>query len=421
MKLLPKTILYFFLFALSAFFIGGLIFYQSARNVIYRHIDSSLITEKNIIQEEIEHTDSIPDFSASFGRYIVVKMYDSAIVPRQVISNTYIDSLPEGSDIPFRHLSFAGVTPRGKGFSISLYHPMNEMQELLKNITFTLFSIFLALLLAFIIMNFYVYRRLWIPFYDTLHKIAHFDITSNEALNFMHTSTPEFAQLNQTLDQMSRKMRKDYLNLKEFNENASHEIQTPLAIIRSKLDLLMQYENLGREQLDLLQSIHEATTRLSKVNQGLLLISKIENQQFKETEQIMLNPLIEKYLINFDEVIVLKKLKVHTRFEDELKIVLHPMLADILVSNLISNAVKHNLEGGFISCHITPGNLTVSNSGNPLQIDPSLLFARFRKAADHTESVGLGLSIVSRICNENNIKISYTCDESVHRLNITFP
>ena len=421
MKLLPKTILYFFLFSLAAFLISGVIFYFSTKRVIYEHIDSSLITEKDLIQEQIEHTDSIPDLSVSFGRLIEVKMYDESIVPQQIISDCYLDTISDQRDLPFRHLAFAGVTPSGKGFTIDVYHPLSEMQELMRSITFSLFSLFIALTIVFIVLNYYVSRRLWVPFYDALRKMSNFDISSKEPLELMKTNTQEFRRLNNTLTRIGAKMRKDYFNLREFNENASHEIQTPLAVIRTKLELLMQYENLTKEQVNLLQSSHEATSRLSRLNQGLLLISKIDNQQFATTEKVSFNQLILKFLNNFEEVIQLKQIKVETHFDGELNFDMNPVLADILVSNLIANAVKHNLYGGSITCTLSQRGFTLSNDGKQLDLDPSVLFQRFRKGNENSDSVGLGLSIVSRICAENNLSIRYTCIDKMHSLEVALP
>ena len=109
---------------------------------------------------------------------------------------------------------------------------------------------------------------------------------------------------------MTSKMRYDYLNLKEFSENAAHEIQTPLAVIRSKADLLMQQKGLNKESINLLKSINEATTKLFKLNQGLLLISKIDNQIFHEKKKISLRKILEKGLENYKEIMELKKIKV---------------------------------------------------------------------------------------------------------------
>ena len=192
-----------------------------------------------------------------------------------------------------------------------------------------------------------------------------FDIQSDKPLDLPDTDIVEFNQLNEVFDNMTRKMRDDYLNLKEFSENASHEIQTPLAVIRSKADLLMQQKNLNKDSINLVKSINEATTKLLKLNQGLLLISKIENQVFHEKKIVSLKQIAESGLNNYKEIMQLKKIKVEIDAKDEALVEMNEVLADVLISNLLSNAVRFNVDGGFIKCHIDDTYLIITNSGLP--------------------------------------------------------
>jgi len=141
-----------------------------------------------------------------------------------------------------------------------------------------------------------------------------FDINAYAPPKFSKSDIKEFNKLNQVLESMSEKIKYNYINLKVFNENASHEIQTPLSIIRAKLELLMQYENLNTEQLNLLASIYEAITRLSRINQGLLIISKIDNQQFASSEKVHIVEIFRKTLCEYEEIIQLKKVTLYTNF-----------------------------------------------------------------------------------------------------------
>jgi len=134
------------------------------------------------------------------------------------------------------------------------------------------------------LVNYIISRRLWLPFYETIKKINSYDIKNKTLITFPETNIAEFGKLNAVLSSMSQKIREDFFNLKEFTENASHEIQTPLAIIKSKIELLVQSENLSENQVELIQTIDQSVTRLSKLNSGLLLITKIENNQYAEIQ-----------------------------------------------------------------------------------------------------------------------------------------
>jgi len=219
---------------------------------------------------------------------------------------------------------------------------------------------------------------------------------------------------------MSKKLQQDYRSLKEFNENASHEIQTPLAIIKSKLELLIQNEALDEDQMRIINSVYEATNRMSRLNQGLLLISKIDNNQFPRAEKINFQQLIEKNLEHFEELISLKKIRVTVSFSKKVEHEMNKTLAEILVSNLLSNAIRHNLEEGEISVTMDAENLTISNTGHPLTLSPGELFERFRKSDRNSESAGLGLAIVKRILLIYNYHISYTVNGPTHQLKISF-
>ncbi len=281
-------------------------------------------------------------------------------------------------------------------------------------------ALLLGLLLVSISANYLVSRKIWSPFYNAVNKAANFDVLSNKPLELPETNINEFRQLNAVLDRMTRKMRTDYLNLKEYNENSSHEIQTPLAVIRSKLDLLMQNKNLNKESINLIKSVNEATSRITKLNQGLLLISKIENQQFPETKDISLRHLIEDCLENYEEIMNLKKISIENDFTDDGRVNMNEILADVMISNLLSNAVRYNIDDGFIICRLNNLFLSITNSGLPLKTDPERLFIRFQKGTDNPEAVGLGLSIVKKIADLYHMRIYYTCTGNVHEIKLFY-
>lgn len=399
---------------------GAIFLYFTIKRVVYRQIDNSLITEKVIIQDQIEQTDTIPDFEASFGHQIEVRVQDSQLPEYQVIYDTLISDAVSGDNFPYRYLYYSGNTDRNKGYTIRILQTLSEKKELLKDIGLYMFFLFLSLFLISILLNYLISRNLWNPFYVTVDKAEKFDIQSDKAIELPETNINEFQQLNMVLDHMTRKMRNDYLSLKEYNENSAHEIQTPLAIIQSKLEILMQRKELKKESIILIKSINEATARLFKLNQGLLLISKIDNLYFQEEKEISLKKIIETCLINYKEIMQLKKIKVELEASDPAVVMMNDILAEVLISNLISNAVRYNIDGGFIKCFIGTGYLIISNSGAPLKIDPELLFRRFHKKSENPKSVGLGLSIVKRITETYKMEITYTCTGNIHELRLDY-
>lgn len=197
-------------------------------------------------------------------------------------------------------------------------------------------------------------------------------------------------------------------------------MQTPMAIINSKLELLIQSEKLSEEQMHLIKPVYEATTRMSKLNQGLLLISKIDNNQFSATENVELEKIIEKNLENFEEIIQMKDIEVTREFTEPVVLRMNKILAEILISNLITNSIKHNVQNGRIEIMLNKKKLRISNTGQPLAIDPRKLFERFRKSDRGGDSVGLGLAIVKEIINFYQFTIEYLVSDSLHSLIIDF-
>ncbi|MGB8491702.1 MAG: HAMP domain-containing sensor histidine kinase, partial [Bacteroidales bacterium] len=160
--------------------------------------------------------------------------------------------------------------------------------------------------------------------------------------------------------------------------------------------------------------------RIFKLNQGLMMISKIDNRQFPETKVISLKKLIEKFLSSYGEIMELKKIKITTDLSDRSFCRMNETLADVMISNLLGNAVRYNVDGGSIDCKLDQNVLTIKNSGLPLKVDPETLFDRFGKGTDHPEAVGLGLSIVKKIADHYRMKITYTNSGTVHEVKLVY-
>ena len=210
--------------------------------------------------------------------------------------------------------------------------------------------------------------------------------------------------------------------MKEFTENAAHEMQTPVAVVLSKLELLLQDNNLKEEQV---QSVLQSTTalrQLSRLNESLLLLSKIENNQFETTGDASLADVSKKYLRLFDEFIKEKQLTIQTNFTGAFNVKLHPLLADSLVMNLLGNAIKYNYTAGKIEINITENNYHISNTSTLQPIAADKLFKRLNASKDKDNketSHGLGLAIVKKIADVNHLHIAYHAENGVHSFDIT--
>ncbi len=187
-----------------------------------------------------------------------------------------------------------------------------------------------------------------------------------------------------------------------------------IIVRESKLESLINGNGLNTKQLGKVKSIYSSVHRLSRFNKSLLLLTKIENKQFRDDEEISVRKVIEEKLIEFQELIGLKKLQLETNLNEDISKVMSPSLADLLVNNLISNSINHNKEKGKIKIEIKERQLSISNSGDTQLSNSGNIFNRFYKENASSKSVGLGLAIVKKICDTHNIKITYSFKETMH-------
>jgi signal transduction histidine kinase len=271
-----------------------------------------------------------------------------------------------------------------------------------------------------VISSFLISTWMFRPFNLTLEKIKNFNIKSMQSTSLGKSGIKEFDILNGFINQMTEKVSSDYKNLKEFTENASHELQTPLAITKGKLELLLQQENLTQEQIDLIESSYAAITHMSKLNRSLTLLSKIENEEFSNKESINLSSELNKALDDFNDLIKLKNLDLECDVQKEVIIKNDKTLIKVLLNNLLQNAIRHNNKDGRIVVTLSENTLIIKNTGASLDIPGEQLFERFKKGVHSEKNSGLGLSIVHKICELSHYKISYDIDGTWHQVTITF-
>lgn len=305
-------------------------------------------------------------------------------------------------------------------YYLSAYWGLVESDDITDAVLTALGWTILILLIVTAVLAALVSRTILAPFNHTLTVIQAFQLKRQEPVILPKSRTKEFEQLNLFLSDMMHKARNDYQSLKEFTENASHELQTPIAIMRGKLEFLFDTP-LTDEQARLLGSCQQSLDKLSKMGQSLSLLTKIENREFIVPEPVNLSKLLEDSLFAFQELLELKSIRLEHEIASGVKIKMHPVLADILLSNLLSNAIRHNLpQDGYIRVKLTNDALLIENSGTPLKESANLMFERFKKGSGSSNSIGLGLAIVRRICEQSKLGISYENKGEQHRIGLYF-
>jgi len=276
------------------------------------------------------------------------------------------------------------------------------------------------LILLTIVLNRILLGRIWKPFKKNIEQIVQYRLDKDIKPQFVKSNITEFNELNESLEKLISNNLKVYENQKQFIENASHEMQTPLGVMQNKIDLLMETHSLSDTQAGMVDALAEQVNRLSRLNTTLLLLSKIENNQYSKNKSINASKLIEKCCDDFAELMEFKSIQLEINKDASVELEMHPDLARMLFSNLIKNAINHNVVCGFITIYIQHHMISIKNSGKELLISPELLFERFSKKSDNPQSTGLGLAIVKSICDFYNFRISYVYKDNVHTLTIKY-
>lgn len=229
-----------------------------------------------------------------------------------------------------------------------------------------------------------------------------------------------FRRQRDIIQRQERLLRQEYLNLKEFTENAAHEMQSPMAIIQSKLDILLQSSNLTEVELRQIGAVSSATMRLSAVNRSLLLLAKIENNQFPIETQVQFGKIVAERLADFSELFAEKGISVNQQIDATFRVQSNPFLANLIVSNLVRNALAHNVDEGRVEVELSADRFRTVNTGRVLTVPPETLFERFQKGGHDPNSTGLGLALVKKACEAHNWGLSYTHQEGTHTLEVRF-
>jgi signal transduction histidine kinase len=420
LKLLTLTNRYYSVSIVLILLVGGFMSYLILRQIINHEFNQKLFAEKaQFIFEWHTYENLQETLYLNVGDKIAVLPVDYDPKINSILRDTLMYDRYEKIELPFRQLKFSDKL-NGQYYIITITKSMLPTEDLIQGVGEIMLILVIALVLCLSFVSRTISNKIWAPFNKTISELRNYQISNTDKLELSNTKIDEFIELNQVLLHMIQKNRNDYESLKEFTENASHEIQTPLAIIKSKAELLLQEVGLKPENLEDISKIYEAANRLSILKQGLSMLAKMDNNEFEDVEPIEMHKFIDKKLDHFEELIELKQLKLSRFYHAQPTLILNNTLAYVLMTNLISNSIKHNLNGGEISITLSENNLTIANTGKPTLEEPTTYFQRFKKGGSSADSSGLGLALVKKICDIYKMDILYTVNESRHQITIQF-
>lgn len=417
MKLISKFFLIYLFVSLIVLSIAGVLSYYIIKGEIDQELKWEFRDRIDRITYLIEHGKTFDTNELNSDENLSIKTLSQYREDDVQVTDTLIwDSRLEQEERNLKVSAYRNIG--GTTYYISTYGNMIESDDITEAVVTILLWILGMQIVGALGIGYFVSGPLFKPFRNTLKRIQNFTLNEKEYLEAEPTNVEEFTDLNNFVEEMTKKAVSDYKNLKEFAENASHELQTPLAIAKGKLELLAETE-LTAEQFEYVEKLERTVKKLSRLSDSLSLLTKIENHEFVNSQEVNLSDMIRDGIDSFREFTDLHHLTVHTDIDDDIIINIHPALADILWTNLYQNSIRHNIENGSIRVTLRDDLLTVSNTGKDLDVDPELLFERFKKADQTSNSIGLGLSIIKQISEQAGFSISYTNRKGWHSIQIS--
>lgn len=420
-RLLHKTLFYYTLFAALILLLSTPFFYWMLQKLYTEDVDEAIELRKSEfekVSQQALHVSNIDDWNR-FNRDIrILPDTIKDLVKDHITEMQLYDNIAHEWE-PYRVL-YSTVTIDGRPYVLMIQINLVESEDLIKTIIWVYLCILLSLLLAIFLITRFISGRLWKPFYDTLRKIELYSVEQMLPPQFIRSNTREFEQLNLSIEQLMRNSMRSYAAQKVFTQNASHELHTPLAVLQSRLDLLLQDSSLTRQQAEIIQSLYESVSKLSRINRNLLLLAKIENSQYADTSAFSVREILNDVLPWLTEQAESKQLEINSSLSAPANITANKVLVEIMINNLLLNAIRHTDKKGVINLSLSEESFCISNSGSDRALDPVTLFNRFGKSATGIRGNGLGLAIVKEICDRYGWQTGYEYTGNFHQFIVRF-
>lgn len=422
MRLLQVSLRSLIVYALVLVLISIPVSFFFIENLLNEEIDESLAFRLDQFEQHVKSYELLADIETDLSvmdRLIVdIDIKPVAQIKERIFSTVeHYDSL-EKELSPYREVS-TGILIQGKAYDLTIRTSLLDNEELVE--TLVLVQATLAILLAggLLLLNRSLSRRLWKPFYDTLNQLKAYEVDKAGSFSPMKSNIVEFDDLNKAVQHLTERNRRIYLEQKEFIENASHELQTPLAVFQSKLDNLMQRASLTEYEAQEILGLEKVVSKMSRLNKNLLLLSKIDNDQFTEVDTIDVAGLAQTLVQNLQTTTDVEYLSFQTSFQP-LVINANATLIEVLLTNLFQNAVRHGQQNGIIIIETGDKFVRISNTGMPLVMNVEKMFGRFQKETKNEKSTGIGLAIVKKICDAGGYTINYEYKNGTHVFTVIF-
>jgi two-component system, OmpR family, sensor kinase len=415
MKLLQQTGRSYLRHAALALAVAGIILFVVLTSIIGEEVTEKLQVNVDRIEARLASGEAVP----SLPPVLEVEQLVDQQAESLALKDTLLHDPQENDEELFREV-IAIRTIAGRSYRITLRQVVLEPHDYLSTIGLALAVAFALLLLVLFVIQRRIAKRTWGPFYNNLSAMKRFSLKDQQPLVLFSTNVDEFNDLNNVVNALVAKVIDDHRSLKEFSENAAHEMRTPLSVIQTRLEDAAQDPGLSQAQAMAIGAAQTAVQRLSNLNGALLLLTRIDNLQFTARSIIIAATVIDEVLENLQGHITERNIRTALEMDRSAAAQGEPDLFRILVSNLLKNAVGHNMAGGSLTVQLTADRLLIRNTGKPLNSEPQRMFERFTRNSEERGGIGLGLSIAQRICAVHGWTITYSTLGNEHIMDVGF-
>lgn len=421
MKLLNKSLLYLTGAFLVIIGIWSVVFFIDLKDEIRNSIDDGLENSKLLIIDKAQTDTSLLAQNEFGGNNFKIERIAGYANPKQkaIYKDTLMYRLNEKELEPVRILHTV-FEQNSTFYRLSVISSLVEEDDLIEDAFWNLLWLFIILIFSIFIINNVVLRKVWNPFHEILFRLKTFDINKEENHISVQTQIKEFRELQAASNTLIKHSRETFVAQKQFTENASHEMQTPLAIAMNKMELLLESGELEFKEANSVAEVLQIIERLTKLNKALLLLAKIENKQYPNREKVDVNGLVAKYINDFQDFSIYKEIRVEFLENEPTEVFMDTLLANMLFSNLVKNALFHTKRQGEVKLIFRGSGLEICNTGALEPLDPSKIFNRFHKENADQGSSGLGLSICRAICDYYGFSLKYVFVEQRHCFKLNF-
>lgn len=395
----------------------GVLFYYTILNEVMEETDDTLENFSHLLIKQALDDPSVLETARGGVSFYAFRpiLEEEGVNYKEMFYDSFLYVATEDENQPVRVMRTAFRMPDGQFYELELMISTLERDDMVETMLGYLGVLFLLFLIATSLGIRAVLKGSFRPLHRLLEWLHRLQPGEEVPPLDNPTKIREFRELSAAAVDMGNRSYRAYEAQKQFIENASHELQTPLAIVRGKVELLAESEPLTAQQMKELEAIYATLERAVRLNNSLLLLSRIENGQYAGQEEVSMDELADQLLPDLLDIYGHKHVRLHREQQQGAFIVrCNRMLAQILLSNLLKNSLLHNLDQGELYLLTTPSSLEIKNSGDA-PLDEGKLFTRFyHGASGKKNSTGLGLAIARSIAQASALQLTYRWEEGMH-------